>query len=213
MTRAGGHDRRTRRRLLEVATTLFAERGFKHVTVRLICRGARANVASVNYHFRDKMGLYREVLQEAASIVTAMTVEAIDAGRGLPVDAQLRAYIEVHTHAMFKAGPKHRLQQLMHRELQEPTAMLKSIIDAVWKPRFEYLAGIVGRLLALPVDDERVIRSVISVHAQVVMFKPSPAHDRMGKAITRVFVREDVARHIVAFSLAGLEAYRAGPRA
>ena len=213
MTRAGGYDTRTRGRLLEVATHLFAERGFKHVTVRLICRAAGANVASVNYHFGDKMGLYREVLEEAASIVTAMTAEAIDAGEGLPAEAKLGAYIQIHTKYMFKMGPTHRLQQLMHRELQDPTAMLPSIIDRVWKPRFEYLAGIVGELLSLPADDERVIRSVISIHAQVVMFKPSPAHDRMGQAIARVFAPDDVARHIMAFSLAGVGAYQAPPRA
>ena len=50
-------DRETRDRLLKASTRLFADRGFKHVTVREICRAARANVAAVNYHFGDKLGL------------------------------------------------------------------------------------------------------------------------------------------------------------
>jgi len=208
VTRAGGRDTRTRHRLLEVATRLFAERGFKHVTVRAICRDARANVAAVNYHFRDKMGLYREVLEAAAGIVTEITAEAVRAGEGLSADARLREYIRIHVQHMFKLGPTNRLQQLMHRELQEPTAMLTAIIDRVWKPRFEYLGTVVGDLLSLPPDDARVIRSVISIHAQVVMFKPSPAHERMGKTIKRVFQPDEIAEHIVAFSLAGLATYR-----
>ena len=53
-----GHDLATKERLLREATRLFAERGFKKVTVRDICAAARANVAAVNYHFGGKPGLY-----------------------------------------------------------------------------------------------------------------------------------------------------------
>jgi AcrR family transcriptional regulator len=41
-------DTETRARLLKAAERLFAERWFKKVTVRDICRAARANVAAVN---------------------------------------------------------------------------------------------------------------------------------------------------------------------
>ena len=58
-------DAETRERLIEAGERLFAQQGFKRVTVREICRAARANVAAVNYHFGDKLGLYREVLQGA----------------------------------------------------------------------------------------------------------------------------------------------------
>ena len=51
-------DRETRERVLRSAAQLFADRGFKKVTVREICRAARANVAAVNYHFGDKGGLF-----------------------------------------------------------------------------------------------------------------------------------------------------------
>jgi hypothetical protein len=96
----------------------------------------------------------------------------------------------------------------MHRELQEPTAMLPSIIDRVWKPRFEYLGSILADLLSMPPDDLRVIRSALSIHAQIVLFKPNPAHDRMGRSVKRAFMPDEVADHIVAFSLAGLDIYR-----
>jgi TetR/AcrR family transcriptional regulator, regulator of cefoperazone and chloramphenicol sensitivity len=60
-----GHDTETRERLLSTAERLFAERGFSKVTVREICRSARANVAAVNYHFSGKQGLYDEVVRTA----------------------------------------------------------------------------------------------------------------------------------------------------
>ncbi len=60
----------TRRRLLDAAGEVFAENGFRGTTVRAICQRAEANIASVNYYFRDKQGLYREVLRFAHQCAT-----------------------------------------------------------------------------------------------------------------------------------------------
>ena len=49
-------------RLIESAGMLFAQKGFKATTIREICEHADANVASVNYYFRDKKKLFLEVL-------------------------------------------------------------------------------------------------------------------------------------------------------
>jgi len=48
--------------IIGIATRLFAERGFDGVTVRDICAKAQVSVAMVNYHFKNKEGLYRECL-------------------------------------------------------------------------------------------------------------------------------------------------------
>ena len=88
-------DEETRERVLRTAAQLFADRGFKKVTVRDICRGARANVAAVNYHFGDKNGLYREVLQRAIDTVRATSDAARVAGDGKPAEERLRRYIQV----------------------------------------------------------------------------------------------------------------------
>ena len=69
----------TRSRLLSVGEQLFAERGFRDVTVREICRGARANVAAVNYHFRDKLGLYQAVLQAAVDRMLSDRLQELEA--------------------------------------------------------------------------------------------------------------------------------------
>ena len=70
-------DAETRARLLATAQRLFGERGFKAVTVRDICTAAKANVAAVNYHFGDKLGLYREVLQVAVDAMRETTEKII----------------------------------------------------------------------------------------------------------------------------------------
>ena len=69
----GEQDQETRARLLNAAARLFAERGFAKVTVRDICKKARANVAAVNYHFGGKDGLYRAVMRMAIETMQATT--------------------------------------------------------------------------------------------------------------------------------------------
>ena len=49
----------TRQKLIESAGQIFAEVGYNAATVRQITDRAGANIASINYHFGDKLQLYR----------------------------------------------------------------------------------------------------------------------------------------------------------
>src|SRR4029079_14401871 len=82
-------DVETRERVLDAAMRLFAARGFQHVTVREICAAAEANVAAVNYHFCDKLELYKDVLARAINTMAATTDAARRAGEGKPAEARL----------------------------------------------------------------------------------------------------------------------------
>src|ERR1700749_1537346 len=55
----------TRQKLIDAAGPVFAEHGFHKATVREITDRAGANVAAVNYHFRDKAEPYAEGLRAA----------------------------------------------------------------------------------------------------------------------------------------------------
>jgi AcrR family transcriptional regulator len=57
----------TRERLLQAATRLFADAGFRGASVRDICNQAGANPGAVSYHFGGKRQLYRAVLRRAAA--------------------------------------------------------------------------------------------------------------------------------------------------
>jgi len=62
----------TRQRLIQAATRLFADSGYRGASVRDICNLAGANPGAVSYHFGGKRQLYRSVLRQAAENIAAM---------------------------------------------------------------------------------------------------------------------------------------------
>jgi TetR/AcrR family transcriptional regulator, regulator of cefoperazone and chloramphenicol sensitivity len=202
-------DRETRERLLKAAARLFADRGFKKVTVREICRTAHANVAAVNYHFGDKLRLYREVLQAAIDAMRATSDAARRAGDGRTADEKLRRYLQVYLRRVLDSGSDTWIHRLINRELADPTPALDMLVDQVLKPRIEYLSGVVAELLHCPPDDERVMRCVTSIQSQAVFYLPNPLAARLGMTLKLKPGEIDaLAHHIVEFSLAGIRAVR-----
>jgi AcrR family transcriptional regulator len=200
-------DTETRERLLKAAERLFADRGFKKITVRDICKAARANVASVNYHFGSKLGLYREVLEEAAEAMRATTEAAKDAGKGCAADERLRRFVRIYLQRLLGNESTVWIHRLINREIADPTPALDALIDQGMRPRIEYLSGLVAELMQCPADDPRVMRSVASVQSQSVAYLPNPLAARLGfKAKISPAEIDTIASHIAEFSLAGIKA-------
>src|ERR1051326_7910118 len=117
-------DLETRQRLLNVAAELFAEKGFNNVTVRELCQIANANVAAVNYHFRDKLGLYKEVVEMAANAMHRGKVEVIEAAELLPPEERLRTYVRLTLHHLLDPHEDSWMEKLIAREMMDPTPAL-----------------------------------------------------------------------------------------
>ena len=200
-------DRETRERVLRSAAQLFADRGFKKVTVREICRAARANVAAVNYHFGDKGGLYREVLQLAINTMRATSEAARVAGTGQPADDRLRLYIHVSLCRVMGDGNASWISRLINREIADPTPAFDTLVEQGLRPRIDDLSAIVADIIGSSPADERVLRCVASIHAQWVLFVPHPVASRLrSKLQLRSENVDGVAEHIADFSLAGIRA-------
>ena len=71
----------TRRRIMDAAERLFAERGFGAVSLREIVLQAGANVAAAHYHFGSKEELIHQVFARRAQPVLAQTDELLEQAR------------------------------------------------------------------------------------------------------------------------------------
>jgi TetR/AcrR family transcriptional regulator, regulator of cefoperazone and chloramphenicol sensitivity len=202
-------DGETRDRVLRVATSLFAARGFKKVTIREICHEAGANVAAVNYHFGDKLGLYREVLGAAIGIMQATTDLAREAGQGKSAEEQLRAYVRVFMERVIGGGRDSWIHQLMSQEMADPTPAIDLISEQVIRPRMAYVGGIVGDILGAPADSEDVRLCVLSIQSQCHAAMSNPLAKRL---LPDVYddrkLLERLATHIADFSVGGVRGLR-----
>jgi len=205
-------DLETRQRLLNVAAELFAEQGFNHVTVREICQVAGANLAAVNYHFRDKLGLYREVVEMVADALNRAKVDVIEAAEPLPPEERLREYIRLTLHSMLDPKEESWMDKLIAREMMDPTPALDLIIERGIKPTGERMGRMVAELLGAQPDDPRVMRCFLSVQGQCLFYHLSrPVATRMGPPgfeYTPELI-DSIAHHIAEFSLAGMRALAA----
>lgn len=198
---AGDLPQDTRERLLTVAREVFSELGFQGATVREICRRAEVNLAAVNYHFNSKEALF------AASL----DFGPLHALRNKPNDehcakVRLQRFIEDFIAQLMdnQCSPQCRL---MMRELTEPTLALDKIVQDVISPLHLYVGQLVGAALDVTVCDAELRRCVFSIFGQCLFYRHS--HAVIQRLHPDLHYDENeiaaTARHIVQFSLAGLE--------
>jgi AcrR family transcriptional regulator len=211
------HGPDTRTRLLGAAMRLFTERGYGKVTVRDITAAARANLAAVSYHFRDKAGLYEEVLALGLHSALEMNAEMMLPREGHSPEDRLRYYVRQYLPRNIRRDKRGGIYQLLKHEMSDPTPMARTYVRQAIMPRIEFLIEIVREMLGETASDARVQQCVMSIQAQCLFFLPDPFKNMVvgdWQPDTDERIRE-VADHIADFSLAGIRASagaRRGPR-
>jgi AcrR family transcriptional regulator len=194
-------------KLLEAAGDLFAEVGFENATVREICRRARANVAAVNYHFGDKLGLYTEVL--LARLRFAERAAQAIASEG-SAEEQLRVFIGTYLRGLLGSDRPEALAKLIAAEMARPSPALKRVVRQIVRPTEARVRALVGEIVGLPPDDDTVRMCTHSIVGQCLHYKHAAAvlsilWPDLWRAPDRL---ERLSDHIVNFSLAALRSFR-----
>ena len=203
----------TKKRILEAAGEIFGKMGFKDATIRRIARDAEVNIAAINYHFRDKEGLYGEVLEEVFR--TGFT--RFPATMDLPADAEPRERLRAFIRAMF-----YRLQscegwgglsgrgRLIARELLDPSPAFEAVLDRYIKPHKDLLTAIIIDIMQCNPGQEKVLPCAISVIGQCIYYAFASAvigKISAGDAPTEANL-DRLADFVWLFSLGGIEAIK-----
>lgn len=204
----------TKLRLLNAAGEVFADKGFHAGTIREICAKAGANVASVNYHFGGKSGLYDAVLEHCHQEGLRRHPPTV----GIPEDLSGRPKAEQALAAFIRSFLKRTLgddgpgwsTRLMAKEMGNPSAALERMVQSSIRPNLERLMGIVSTLMGDGAAEEDVRHCALSVvgqcqhyyraRAAIEILFPDVTWDEQGIDI--------LVCHIVRFSLAAIRGYR-----
>jgi AcrR family transcriptional regulator len=196
---------RTRERLIDAAGEMFAELGFHHTTVRQICQRAGANIAAVNYHFRDKTGLYTEVVRQS---MRAARLDAVRAAfdQNAPPEKILQAVVKARLESLrgLDLGDWHF--RIFAHELAKPTPAINVVVNEAIRPLYTRLCKLIGSILRLPPEHEKTRLCANSIIGQILFYAfARPVISRLGPEIKMTAAQIDlIANHIAEFSLAYL---------
>ena len=202
----------TRRRLLEAAGKVFAEKGFWEASNADICKQAKVNTAAVSYHFGGKENLYVEAWKYAFE----RSIETHPADGGVPVSApaseRLRGRLVAFIHRVL--DPDNNEVEIMHKEMANPTGLLTETIRPTMEPMREETRSLIRELLGDEVSDLQTDLCEMSVVGQCFGPILHLRHDRKGpntgsmKPFLNDISVETFADHDMQFSLGGIREIR-----
>ncbi len=193
----------TRARILEAAGQLFAATGYAETTNKDIASRAEVDLASINYHFGNRSGLYQTVLIEAhRRIINLDDLEQIAAST-LPARDKLGRFIDLLAKATTGSQGWHA--RILARELLAPSSNLHVLINKELPPKFAVILRILSEITAIPEGDPALLRCMVSIGAPCLMLMvagnslPGPPQQVLRMP------HQDLTSHLRSFALAGLE--------
>jgi len=209
MTELKTKSEKTRNRLLTAASRIFAEKGFQESTIAEICEQAETNIASVNYHFRDKETLYLESWRFAFNRELGL----YPSNGGVKADASAEQRLAGRIRSLIHrvADENSYSFAIIHKEMAQPTRLLSDILEKEINPQRLQMFGLLKECLGQAASDQLIQychASIMGQCFQLLRLKhmERARHFRSHKSDlsdSRAF-----AEHVVQFSLAGIQSAR-----
>ncbi|MBN1125574.1 MAG: TetR/AcrR family transcriptional regulator [Sedimentisphaerales bacterium] len=206
----------TAERLLCAAEKLFAEKGFEGASIREITAEAGCNVAAVNYHFRGKEKLYREVFRRRLIQLREARIQAIKSvitkGPSASLEELLSCYCKAFLDPFVDATDSRIAMNLFCREMSErqlpPEIFLEEMIEPVQKHINEALSIICPQLPTQAIIP--CIHSLVGQLLHIVRVKEMFIGAEGSELLPIDSIK--MLEHIVKFSAAGIRSFYGGDK-
>lgn len=143
----------TRETLMEAATVLFARHGYDAVSTRMLTRHARANIASIKYHFGSKADLYRATLERLTyeihllaspiHVRLSTAIEEADGDRGALARAAVR-FVHDWMHVVLRNPRSQERMPFVVRELASPSPYFHILYDGFFCELYDAVERLVA---------------------------------------------------------------------
>lgn len=200
----------TRARLIDAATEVFIEEGFKAARVQAIAEQAGVRLSAINYHFGSKAGLYLAVLQHHAEAALAHA-PLLPEDPAAPLRERFEFFVKGMLTRLLDPHSHSRIAWLAVRELTSPTAALDEMFGSFVLPQAQIGLALIAEILgprAAPID---CLRAMASVAGQALAYRVAqPLIERLQPGLyDSPELVGQLTRHIAEFSWAGLQAQAA----
>lgn len=201
----------TRDSVLNAAELLFGDHGFPSASLRQITDKAGVNLAAVNYHFRSKEDLYRQVLFRRLRPVNAERLTLLTQAEQLAGDqpVPLRAVLETFIRPLLRraddpASGGIPFLRLLSRDLLDPQPFLSEELVREFEPLMtRYTHAFSQALPGLP-PLELFWRTQFALGAQLYVAARQHDFDRRSRSFGPTDSGEGCIRRLVDFCAAGL---------
>ena len=158
-------DDNSKARILEAATSLFAQKGFDGTSIREICKKANVNLCMISYYWGGKQELYNGIIENLLEKQIEYSGNFLDLNKN-PKDMSMEECTDLlMTIAekfvdFFYTNISSDLIILLLKEQQKPDFIVKS-------PVLDYMRAVVARVLNKDVNDRLVIFKTLFMLSQV----------------------------------------------
>lgn len=195
----------TRTRILEAAGELFATTGYAETPNKAIAARAQVDLASINYHFGNRSGLYQAVLAESHGRLLDMGALQQLVGSDMPPASKLRVLIEQWV-ALAMQEPQAWQLRVLAREVLAPTSHLQILFQDEAEPKLALLKRLLGEITQIPAEDPALTRCLLNVLAPGLMLLvggrsfPGPLQEIFQMP------SQTIASHLYHYAIGGLKA-------
>ena len=176
--------------------------------MRDICARAGVNLAAVNYHFGDKLGLYNEVLRYGACAagMPPLSIPFCRAARPKPSCAPSCSACSSRCYGEDRPAWPVRL---MTHELAQPTPAFDGVVEQIMRPKHDAIRALVGGVIGRPRTIARrgSARKALSGRSPPMRTAGKLSRDcgRICSSRPRPWTKSP--RHIASFSYAALKSF------
>jgi len=171
----------TRRRIIDVALRLFAERGYEGASTREIAKAAGVNAPALQYYFDNKEGVYQACAQHIVDssvehfLPAVERAEAVLARADASADDLFEAFggllDAIAEHQLLPDDAEHRRLFMAHEQVGQGPNLIFDMLDQDLRPRMAKVStALVSRYSGLDASDPLLRMRIMMLLGQLMVF-------------------------------------------
>lgn len=167
----------SRKKIINSAIVLFANKGFESTSTREICKHAGVNLSLIPYYFGNKDGLYTSIIESIVNYGLSFLQDEINTANqleGMSREDKIGLYktlLEKYADFLYSENVPNSFVILMIKEQAVSHSKFSEMYSQKINILYKALRKILASILDKKADDKTIIFEVSSIIGQILSFK------------------------------------------